>query len=67
MAFAGIKKCDLCGAEPKEIYDAPTMMGPWAYMCPTCFVLSGRNYAGWKFENKPSGKKLADLPEERRI
>jgi hypothetical protein len=28
-----------------------------------CFLHEGRNYAGWKFENREGGKKLANLPE----
>lgn len=32
--------CDFCGNDAK--YDAPTIMGPWAYLCEDCF----KKYAG---------------------
>ena len=30
-----LPKCDLCGVLAK--YDGKTTIGPWAYMCKTCF------------------------------
>ena len=32
--------CDICGKDAK--YDAPTVMGPWAYLCNLCYA----RYAG---------------------
>lgn len=32
--------CQLCDNE-KARYDGKTVMGPWAYMCPTCFRMFG--------------------------
>ena len=29
-----LPKCDYCGADAK--YDAPTLVGSWAYMCKVC-------------------------------
>lgn len=33
-----IRKCDLCGAVGDCYYDAPTLTGQWANMCPDCWV-----------------------------
>lgn len=29
--------CNFCGCSPKKIIDAPTIHGPWAHMCVTCY------------------------------
>jgi hypothetical protein len=37
--------CDFgCGETAR--YDAATMMGPWAYMCQSCFELNGTGQLG---------------------
>jgi len=36
--------CDICKSRGKKHpakYDGRTKMGPWAYMCPDCFVFNG--------------------------
>lgn len=44
-----IKKCDICGAI--AYYDAPTVGGPWAYMCKTCYRRqSAKNGLGSEFK-----------------
>lgn len=37
---AVLPKCDFCAN--KAGYDGATKMGPWAYMCETCFSIEGR-------------------------
>ncbi len=34
-----LPNCDICGDQAK--YDGKTCLGPWAYMCPSCFLLDG--------------------------
>jgi len=36
--------CDFCGKTAG--YDAKTVMGPWAYMCQSCFDLNGAGSLG---------------------
>lgn len=36
------KKCNICKDEiGNEMFDAKTIMGPWANMCGACFVMYG--------------------------
>lgn len=44
MAYIGISGqfCEVCGSSiTDEFYDAKTKRGPWAIMCPRCFVTHG--------------------------
>ncbi len=36
--------CDFCGKT--AAYDAATQMGPWAYMCQSCFDVNGTGELG---------------------
>ncbi len=31
-----VKLCGIC-KQAKALYDAPTVLGPWAYMCEACY------------------------------
>ena len=65
MSKLGTKqKCDICGATPSTIYDAPTTDGRWAWMCPSCWRLHRRSERlgtgmGQRFVNEDNGAKLA--------
>lgn len=37
-----VPACDYCGASPETIIDAPTIHGPWACMCDSCWHKYGR-------------------------
>lgn len=71
-----IKPCDLCGKVGESYYDAPTLTGLWANLCPDCFKKHGSPSAdtvGTKFvlrdrSNQPEmadgileGKELSTL------
>lgn len=51
VKVATIPNCDLCGMVAK--YDAPTLQGPWAYMCPQCYTKQGSPTTGSIFEQLP--------------
>lgn len=38
------RDCDLCGKAQAK-YDAPTYVGPWAYMCDVCYQRNASAYA----------------------
>lgn len=40
--MTSIPNCDICGTTP-AVVDAGTRMGPWAYMCTSCWHLDGRS------------------------
>jgi hypothetical protein len=43
--LAVMPQCDFnCGETAR--YDAATVMGPWAYMCQSCFELNGTGKLG---------------------
>jgi hypothetical protein len=53
-------KCDLCAnAIDKTFFDAKTRMGPWANLCPTCYVNVGLGQLGTgmgqKYEKQDTG------------
>jgi len=50
-----IPDCDFCGKP--ALYDVPTKMGPWAYLCSDCF----KKYAG---RNKEIGYKIRKVDVE---
>lgn len=35
VALSELPPCDLCSDKP-AVWDGPTTMGPWAYMCQSC-------------------------------
>ena len=38
-----VRQCDLCHKTLSQLYfDAATLSGPWAYLCPECFWSFGR-------------------------
>ena len=42
VKWMGETKCDVCHREcGKELYDAKTIHGPWATMCPMCYFQYG--------------------------
>ena len=44
--WIGETTCNYCKKErPKHIYDAPTVHGPWALMCTTCYRRFGVDIA----------------------
>ncbi len=38
--FGLLPTCDICETVPAR-YDGATVLGPWAFMCPDCFVAEG--------------------------
>lgn len=43
--LAALPQCDFgCGETAR--YDAATLMGPWAYMCQSCFELNSTGQLG---------------------
>jgi hypothetical protein len=36
VALPCLPSCDVCGSKEAR-YDAATKMGPWAYLCGTCY------------------------------
>ena len=58
-----IKPCDLCGAVKDSYYDAPTVGGLWANLCPKCFEKHGSPTIGTCFKKRDREaivKKLGD-------
>ncbi len=51
--------CDLCGASPEVIFDAPTRGGRWGYQCERCLSVHGFGLTGMgtKHANRPKEKK----------
>jgi hypothetical protein len=42
--LTAIPNCDICegmGLKTKATFDGPTVFGPWAYMCESCFFEQG--------------------------
>ena len=43
--WLGNKTCDICGEQVSSkgvsCFDAPTFMGPWAFMCKPCWLQMG--------------------------
>ena len=56
--------CDTCDTDITNTFiDGKTAMGPWAFLCPSCFHFgpgTGRLGTGWgqKYEKQPDGKWL---------
>jgi hypothetical protein len=48
-------KCDICGKTAR--YDAKTVYGFWAYLCPMCFVRLGTGLGTGK------GQELINTPK----
>ena len=56
----GETTCNYCGCEIKhELYDADTIDGPWATMCPECFARYGKGKLGvghgQRYVKRPEG------------
>lgn len=56
----GETTCNYCGCEIKhELYDADTVDGPWATMCPECFARYGKGQLGighgQRYVKRPEG------------
>lgn len=68
----GFPTCNFCNKLAK--YDAPTKLGPWAYLCQECFNDHGIEYAAIKLEQRipaepeatalMQGKELNSLEEQ---
>ena len=44
VELEGPRWCDVCAAQ-HAVVDAPTKMGPWAYLCPSCYEYFGTDSA----------------------
>ncbi|MCK5604609.1 hypothetical protein KAR91_22160 [Candidatus Pacearchaeota archaeon] len=63
MSLCFQQECNICGLTPTVIYDAPTQIGPWAWMCRDCWIKHRRSAKlgvglGQKFVNVDGGEKL---------
>lgn len=46
LQVTSLPDCDLCGKKESAVYDSPTVVGPWANMCPECFKAKGTGTVG---------------------